>query len=105
MSLSLWPCPKSTLILSCRFQRLAIHYFVKLLSDVRIDVPLIQGPDDQFSEYRELGGKPILYGGTLFFTSTIPHISSLYFAEWEKFRSKGIGLKRRAIRRHGEEGV
>lgn len=58
---------KRFLTIVCRFRRLGIHYFVKLLPDVRIDIPLIQGPDDQFREYRELGGKAILYGGTLGF--------------------------------------
>ncbi|GJE93541.1 Clavaminate synthase-like protein [Phanerochaete sordida] len=61
-----------------KFRRLGIHYFVKLLPDVRIDIPLIQGPDDQFREYRELGGKAILYG------------------EWEKFRSK-LAFRQRPV--------
>ncbi|GJE93548.1 clavaminate synthase-like protein [Phanerochaete sordida] len=61
------------------FQRLAIHYFVKLLPDVRIDIPLIQGPDDQFTEYRELGGRPIFYG------------------EWERFRTK-LAFQQRPVR-------
>ncbi|KIP05245.1 hypothetical protein PHLGIDRAFT_163871 [Phlebiopsis gigantea 11061_1 CR5-6] len=56
-----------------RSRRLGIHYFVKLLPNVRIDVPLLTGHDDEvdhFREYRERGGPPLKY------------------AEWEKFRSQ-----------------
>ncbi|EKM51199.1 uncharacterized protein PHACADRAFT_263216 [Phanerochaete carnosa HHB-10118-sp] len=62
-----------------RFRRIGIHYFVKLLPDMRIDQPLLDGPDDQFEEYRRLGGKPILYG------------------EWERFRSK-LAFRQRPAR-------
>lgn len=49
-------------------RRLGIHYFVKLLPNVRIDVPLLTGHDDEvdhFREYRERGGPPLKYAGRL----------------------------------------